>query len=132
MMAEMMTDERRSCERVAWPCHARLLPLSLEARGRLPGMQEVTGKDISEGGLRVESQRLFALHSPLLVEMNSPEMPEGIQAVGSVAWISPSHGQNGRWQLGIEFSDVGDSALAGIRCLLQASHPCGQDAQRLR
>jgi len=125
MVSETMTDERRSCERVTWRCHARLLPLSLEARGLVSGMHEVTGKDISEGGLRVESQQLFALHSPLLVEMNSPEMPEGIQAVGSVAWISPTtrNGQNGQWHLGIEFTDVGDSALTGIRCLMHAERP---------
>lgn len=125
MIAEMMTDERRSCERVAWVCHARLLPLGLDARGQMSGMHEVTGRDIGEGGLRVESRQLFALHSPLLVEMDAPELPEGIQAVGSVAWISPSgsHGQGGRWHLGIEFSDVGDSALTGIRCLLHAASP---------
>ena len=127
MIAEMMTDERRSCERVAWSCHARLMPLSLETGGTAPWIQEVAGKDISEGGLRVESRQLFALHSPLLVEMNSPEMPEGIQAVGSVAWISPTSdsGQPGQWHLGIEFSDVGDSALSGIRYLLHAAQPGG-------
>lgn len=88
------------------------------------GMHDVTGQDISEGGLRVCTDRLFALQSRLLVEMESPELPKGIQAVGSVAWISPSPGDD-QWCLGIEFSDVGDHALASIRnLLLHEQYPC--------
>lgn len=85
-------------------------------------MHPVIGKDISEGGLQVRSTRLFALKSCLLVEMQAPDRPEGIQAVGSVAWISPSSSED-HWCLGIEFSDVGDSALHSIRTLI--SFDCG-------
>ena len=117
MTSEKIADERRNCDRVAWTCHARLLPLSLEPRTPRLGMHDVTGRDIGEGGLRVCSDRLFALRSRLLVEMESPELPEGIQAVGSVAWISPTSEED-QWCLGIEFSDVGELALTSIRNLL--------------
>lgn len=123
MTSEKMTDERRTCDRVAWNCQARLLPLSLEPRTPKLGMHDVTGRDIGEGGLRVCSDRLFALRSRLLVEMEAPELPEGIQAVGSVAWISPTS-EDDQWCLGIEFSDVGELALASIRNLFS----CAQDA----
>ncbi|WP_245232272.1 PilZ domain-containing protein [Thiorhodococcus minor] len=126
MTSEKIADERRSCDRVAWECHARLLPLSLEPRTPRLGMHDVTGRDIGEGGLRVCSDRLFALRSRLLVEMESPELPEGIQAVGSVAWISPTS-EDDQWCLGIEFSDVGALALTSIRTLMTceqgAPHP---------
>jgi Tfp pilus assembly protein PilZ len=78
----------------------------------------VLGRNISEGGLQVWADRMFAVRSRVLVEMEAPEIPEGIQAVGSVVWVSPSTAEE-RWLLGIEFSDVGDTALARIRSLVQ-------------
>lgn len=117
MVSDTQADERRFSDRISWKCHARLLPLSLEPRTPVVGMHEATGSDISEGGLQICSDRLFALRSRLLVEMDSPELPEGIQAVGAVAWISAtSSGDN--WYLGIEFSDVGELALSSIRNLI--------------
>ncbi|MFB1489946.1 MULTISPECIES: PilZ domain-containing protein [unclassified Thiocapsa] len=109
--------DRRSYERVSWDCHARLVQLGSDADGGAPGMHVVLGRNISEGGLQVWADRLFAVRSRLLVEMEAPEIPEGIQAVGSVVWVSPSTGEE-RWLLGIEFSDVGDTALARIRLLV--------------
>lgn len=117
MGSDTQADERRTADRVSWGCHARLVPLSLQPRTPVVGMHDVTGCNISEGGLQVWSDRLFALRSRLLVEMESPEIPDGIQAVGSVAWISPTASDE-RWCVGIEFSDVGDSALTSIRGLL--------------
>lgn len=118
-MAASETDaDRRGYERVCWECHARLMQLGPEAVGNIPGMHQVLGRNISEGGLQVWADRLFAVRSRLLVEMEAPEIPEGIQAVGSVVWVSPSTAEE-RWLLGIEFSDVGDTALARIRSLVQ-------------
>ena len=117
MTSEMKSDERRCSKRVCHRYHARLFPLSLETKNEVFGIQEVTGRDIGEGGLQVCSDRIFAVRSRLLVEMDSTEIPEGFQAVGSVAWISPS-ASRGQWCLGIEFSDVGDLALSGIRGIL--------------
>ncbi|EGV31636.1 type IV pilus assembly PilZ [Thiorhodococcus drewsii AZ1] len=117
MISDTSADERRTSKRVSWDCLARLLPLSLELQSRVVSMHQVEGRNISEGGLQICSDRLFPLKSRLLVEMESPEIPEGIQAVGSVTWISPTTSEN-RWCLGIEFSDVGDSALTSIRVLM--------------
>lgn len=118
-MAVSETDaDRRGYERVYWECHARLMQLGSEAVDNIPGMHQVLGRNISEGGLQVWADRLFAVRSRLLVEMEAPEIPEGIQAVGSVVWVSPSTSEE-RWLLGIEFSDVGDTALARIRSLVQ-------------
>jgi hypothetical protein len=50
--------------------------------------------------------------------MEAPEIPEGIQAVGSVVWASPSSPDE-RWILGIEFSDVGDTARSRIQSLIR-------------
>ncbi len=116
MISETNSDERRGCERVSWECQARLLPLSLEPKTPNVGMHQVIGRDISEGGLQIRSDRLFAIRARLLVEMESAEVPEGIQAVGSVAWISPIPTED-LWCVGIEFSDVGDGALASIRSM---------------
>ena len=118
MMADTQADERRMCERMSWACQARLLPLSLEPSTPRPGIQQTTGRDISEGGMQVWSDRLFAVKSRLLVELDAPEIPEGIQAVGSVAWVSPTNADD-RWCVGIEFSDVGDTALTSLRALMQ-------------
>ncbi|MBK1718395.1 PilZ domain-containing protein [Thiocystis violacea] len=118
MISETTEDERRCSERRSWECHARLFPLSLEPRAPMPSIQAVIARDISEGGLQVRSDRLFAIRSRLLVEMEAVEVPEGIQAVGSVAWISPAPSNN-QWCLGIEFSDIGDMALTSIRNILR-------------
>lgn len=117
MVADVNVDERRGSERVAWKCHARLVPLSRETRLDALGLQHVMGRNISEGGLQVWTDRLFAIQSRLLVEMESPDVPDGFQAVGAVAWISPTPAAD-RWCVGIEFSDVGDSALSSIRTLM--------------
>jgi Tfp pilus assembly protein PilZ len=117
MVSDVTADERRGSERVTWQCHARLVPLSLETRPDALGLQHVTGRNISEGGLQVWTDRLFAIQSRLLVEMDSPGISEGFQAVGSVAWISPTPSED-QWCVGIEFSDVGDSALSSIRTLM--------------
>lgn len=113
----MAVDERRGTQRVSWECQARLLPLALEPRASTLGLHHVIGHDIGEGGLQVRSSRLFPLRSSLLVEMQASDHPEGIQAVGSVAWISPTSSEH-QWNLGIEFSDVGDHALNSIRTLM--------------
>jgi hypothetical protein len=110
--------DRRSYERVSWEHHARLMQLGSDAGSSDPGMHPVLGRNISEGGLQVWADCMFAVRSRLLVEMEAPEIPEGIQAVGSVVWVSPSTAEE-RWLLGIEFSDVGDTALARIRSLVQ-------------
>lgn len=118
-MAVSETDaDRRGYERVHWECHARLMQLGSEAVDNIPRMHQVLGRNISEGGLQVWADRLFAVRSRLLVEMEAPEIPEGIQAVGAVVWVSPSTSEE-RWLLGIEFADVGDTALARIRSLVQ-------------
>ncbi|MBK5964377.1 pilus assembly protein PilZ [Thiocystis minor] len=118
MIAKMEADERRFAARVSWECQARLLPLALEPQTPTLGIHHAIGHDISEGGVQVRSSRLFALKSNLLVEMQAPDHPEGIQVVGSVAWISPTCSEN-LWCLGIEFSDVGDNALNSIRALMR-------------
>ena len=120
MMADTKADERRMCERMSWACQARLLPLSLELNMPTPGIRHAMGRDISEGGIQVWSDRLFAVKSRLLLELEAPELPEGIQAVGSVAWVSATNSDD-RWCVGIEFSDVGDTALTSLRALMQ--HP---------
>ena len=124
MAASEADADRRSYERVSWDCHARLMQLGSDAVGGAAGMHPVLGRNISEGGLQVWADRMFAVRSRLLVEMEAPGIPEGIQAVGSVVWVSPSTAQE-RWLLGIEFSDVGDTALARIRSLVQPTDECG-------
>ena len=117
MIPDKTVDERRCYRRVPWTGQARIFPLSLEALSTVPGIQEVTSRDISEGGMQVRSAQMVPVHSRLLVELESSETSAWIQAVGSVAWISPSMSDE-PWRLGIEFSDVGDLARAGIRHLL--------------
>lgn len=117
MIPDKTIDERRCFRRVPWTGQARIFPLSLDALNAVPGIQEVTSRDISEGGMQVRSAQMVPMHSRLLVELESSETSAWIQAVGSVAWISPAMSHE-PWCLGIEFSDVGDLALAGIRHLL--------------
>lgn len=119
MIPEKTVDERRCFRRVPWTGRARIFPLSVEALCAVPGIQEVTSRDISEGGIQVRSAQMVPIHSRLLVELESSQTPAWIQAVGSVAWISPTTSQE-PWRLGIEFSDVGDLALSGIRHILDA------------
>lgn len=109
--------ERRGYERISWECQARLLHLG-EAAGEGMGIHRVRGRNISEGGLQVRSDRRLALRSRLLVEMEAPEVPQGIQAVGSVVWVAPSTGAE-HWLVGIAFSDVGETALSRIRSLIR-------------
>ena len=120
MISDKTVDERRCFRRVSWTGQARIFPLSLEALSAVPGLQEVTSHDISEGGMQVRSAQMVPIHARLLVELESSETSAWIQAVGSVAWISPA--MSGEpWRLGIEFSDVGDLARAGIRHLLDTA-----------
>jgi Tfp pilus assembly protein PilZ len=80
------------------------------------GMHPVRGRNISESGIQVLADRLFAVHTRVLIEMEADEAPEGIQAVGTVVWVGPG-GTSGRCILGIAFSDVGDTALFRIRSI---------------
>jgi hypothetical protein len=118
MDSSEMHADRRGHERVSWQCHARLMQLGAETGECTPGMHPVIGCNISESGLQVWADRMFAVRARLLVEMEAPEIPEGIQAVGSVVWVSPSSAEE-RWILGIEFSDVGESARSRIRALIE-------------
>lgn len=129
MIPDKTVDERRSFRRVPWTGQARIFPLSLEAFGTLPGIQEVTSQDISEGGIQVRSAQMVPIHSRLLVELESSETSAWIQAVGSVAWISPAM-RDEPWCLGIEFSDVGDLARAGIRHILDEVEAPTPEASR--
>lgn len=109
-------SDRRGYQRVPWECHARLMQISTESGECVPGMHQAIGRDISEGGLQVWADRLFAVRARLLVEMQTSDVPEGIQAVGSVAWVSQGSAEKS-WILGIEFSDIGDIARSKIRAL---------------
>jgi Tfp pilus assembly protein PilZ len=120
MIPEKTVDERRCFQRAPWTGRARIFPLSLEPLSAIPGIQEVTSQDISEGGIQVRSAQMVPIHSRLLVELEASDTAAWIQAVGSVAWISPAMNQE-PWRLGIEFSDVGDLARAGIRHILDES-----------
>ncbi|MTW20735.1 PilZ domain-containing protein [Allochromatium palmeri] len=122
MVSNTTVDERRYFRRASWTGRARIFPLSLESLSAVPSIQDVTSQDISEGGIQVRSAQMVPIHSRLLVELESSETSAWIQAVGSVAWISPAMNQE-PWCLGIEFSDVGDLALAGIRHIVDEADP---------
>ncbi|MBK1694431.1 hypothetical protein CKO09_06715 [Chromatium weissei] len=112
----MLKDERRSFERMNWQGLVQILPL-------IPfhpvlGLQQVRAQDLSESGLQIQSEWLLPLKSTVLLEMQVPDHSTGIQVIGSVIWISPS-AETKQWNLGIEFSDVGESARHGIRALLK-------------
>lgn len=117
MITKQSDQDRRGYQRVSWDYHARLMQLRSESGETIPGMHASIGLDISEGGMQVWSNRFFAVRSRLLVEMEAPEVPEGIQAVGSVVWASAMTTPD-QWRLGIEFSDLGDSARQRIRSVL--------------
>lgn len=116
-MLNQQTDERRSSERVSWQGQVQMLPLIL-LPPVLPSLQQARGQDLSESGLQVRSERALPLKSTVLIEMQAPNHPEGIQVIGSVIWVSPAATEQ-HWYLGIEFSDVGESACHGIQALLK-------------
>lgn len=115
-MLKQPPDERRHALRKAWEGPVQLLPLI----PKIPvlGIEQVLGQDLSETGLQVHSKRALPLQTTVLIEMQLPDYNEGIQLMGAVSWISPA--TDNQWRLGIEFSDIGDSALRSIRSLL---HP---------
>ncbi|MBK1641501.1 hypothetical protein CKO12_06345 [Chromatium okenii] len=108
-------DERRHAARKLWEGQVQLLPLI----PKIPvlGIEQVLGQDLSEKGLQVQSKRALPLQTTVLIEMHIPDCQQGIQVMGAVSWISPA--TNNQWNLGIEFSDVGDSARHSIRALLE-------------
>lgn len=68
-------SDRRGYQRVPWEYNARLMQLSAEIGECVPGMHQVIGRDISEGGLQVWADRMFAVRARLLVEMEAPDVP---------------------------------------------------------
>lgn len=111
------SENRRRFERVSWQCHAHLMQLTAPSEGRVPGLRRALACNIGEGGLQVAADRLFAVRSRVLVELETPGAPAGIQLVGEVVWVEAA-GSEGRWLVGIEFADVGDSARDHISGLV--------------
>ncbi|MBK1644767.1 hypothetical protein CKO25_08915 [Thiocapsa imhoffii] len=123
--------ERRRFERKPWHHEARLLPLSAipadpsgpvrvsgEGTASPVGMSRAACCDISEGGLQVWAEHLFVIRARLLVEMDTPDAPVGLQAIGTVVWSAPGE-KEGQWVLGIEFTDIGDTARSKIKALVE-------------
>ena len=60
------------------------------------------GRDISMGGIGFVSDEFFPISTQLVFEVQHPERPEFIKAVGKVSWIS-NQPHSDRYSVGAEF-----------------------------
>ncbi|MBK1641228.1 hypothetical protein CKO12_04930 [Chromatium okenii] len=100
-------DNRRQHQRSLMEgCEVQLKPMDAALGEAVKCSYDSASRDISDGGMRIWSDRCYPLHTRLLVsfECNVQEWPSVTTRVGVVMWVSPLE-EEGRCLLGIKFGD---------------------------
>jgi Tfp pilus assembly protein PilZ len=75
-------------------------------------------EDLSEGGIRLHSNRFFSVRDRMLLELETPEEPISIRALGTVVWVEQSPYQE-QFTMGVAFSEVSESDRYRLREMIQ-------------
>lgn len=95
---------RRRKDRIAFHFPIKLLVPSL-ASIRGEGYVEVKGKNISEGGILVETSRSYPKWVPCRIKLGVLAHPEGIILEGMIIWADENK-KMGSWEVGISFVNM--------------------------
>lgn len=111
-MQDSEYDNRRTHQRVPMGCEVQLHPLVASFDEAAECSHDSESRDISAGGMRVWSDRLYPLHARLLLafECDARDWPSVTSRVGSVVWCSPLPAREG-CLLGIKFGDDEDQTM---------------------
>ncbi|MBI1883231.1 MAG: PilZ domain-containing protein [Chlamydiae bacterium] len=75
---------------------------------------EVIGKNISEGGILIQSSQNFPPLSPCRLRMQTAFKPEGLWLEGMIVWTQQNE-EDGMWKIGIAFVNLGKEARVVLR-----------------
>jgi c-di-GMP-binding flagellar brake protein YcgR len=112
--APQLTDRRRF-SRV--PCD---FPVRVEKvpKRSLADIENLLSEDLSEGGIRLSSPRFFPVQERMLLELDAPEEPGSIRALGRVVWVEQSS-YTDQFRLGVEFADLSERDRSRLRGLVE-------------
>jgi len=100
-------DNRRQHQRSLMEgCEVQLKPMDAALGEAVKCSYDSASRDISDGGMRIWSDRCYPLHTRLLVsfECDLQEWPSVTTRVGVVMWVNHNI-EEGRCLLGIKFGD---------------------------
>lgn len=110
---------RRKKERISFRLPVKLLVPSL-ASVRGEGYIEVHSKNISEGGILVQTKRSYPRLVPCRVKIETHEHPQGMTLDGMIIWADENNGA-GVWEVGIAFVNVREEERHFLHQLIQNS-----------
>jgi c-di-GMP-binding flagellar brake protein YcgR len=95
-------------------------PVKVEAvpKRSLADVENLLSEDLSEGGIRLSSHRFFPVQDRMLLELESPEEPASIRALGTVVWVEQS-AYTEQFRLGVEFAEISELDRFRLRALVQ-------------
>ncbi|MBU2062952.1 MAG: PilZ domain-containing protein [Candidatus Omnitrophica bacterium] len=113
MMPEgMLTGrERRKCRRVSYsfPVQSARLPPGYSSQ-----FHNLITKDISEGGIQLDSFYFYPVEHKLMFEVFWSNEAAPVQTLGRVVWVKEVPFQQ-QYSIGIEFSDLSKEQLQLIK-----------------
>ena len=75
----------------------------------------LTGKDISEGGLRVTTNRELIKGGQVLVYLQLPREDKRLEIPAEIVWIKPSETQKDWFLVGMKFLFIGEEQQQQLR-----------------
>jgi c-di-GMP-binding flagellar brake protein YcgR len=109
----MFSSEQNNSERRRFPRADFREPVSFRFSGA-PESGGCLGKDISEGGLRINFENFVRPHTPMAFEFRLTQGSQVMLIQGHVAW-SHRVPSSDRYQLGVEFVTKDDENQQNIR-----------------
>jgi c-di-GMP-binding flagellar brake protein YcgR len=84
-------------------------------------VEHLLSEDLSEGGIRLSSPRFYSVQDRMLLELEMPEEPGSIRAIGTVVWVEQSSYQY-QFRVGVRFSDVSETDRSRLRNIVHHRH----------
>jgi c-di-GMP-binding flagellar brake protein YcgR len=115
MEPSLQVADRRRFLRVPFDCPVRVEKVPKRSPA---DVENLLCEDLSEGGIRLTSPRFFSVKDRMLLELEAPEEPVTIRAMGTVVWVEQSSYQH-QFRLGVQFSDVSDGDRSRLHEIIE-------------
>jgi c-di-GMP-binding flagellar brake protein YcgR len=112
--------EKRKARRIKERAKVTITPLEaydVPAAGKII---RHTTKDISLGGIRIQSNLFLPINSPLKIELSLTSPLRSITAYGKVRWIKSSRNAES-FEIGIEFIDTSQEIIQILKDHIEGS-----------
>ncbi len=77
-------------------------------------------RNISKGGIFIETQHPATLGTMLTIQFQSPETDEQLEVEGEVVWVNSLDGDSPNPGMGIQWKNLGEEARAEIASIVKA------------